>query len=137
MIRRGDKSNYEGRFGNYIPGLLERAPIEDMCASVPELEEEMVDPAQASARLEGHGISQDQWPALLELSGDVDDRRACILTAMGSQKRSLHVLSANLITLDAMSGQVGTDIGVGPTLRQPDMQTPAIAQRIGEIASSN
>jgi hypothetical protein len=137
MITRGDKSSYEGRFDNYIPGLLLRAPIEDIYASVPELEQEMVDPAQASARLEGHGISEDQWPALLELSGDVDDRRAYILIAMGSQKRSLHVLNANLITLDAMSGQIGTDMCVGPTIRQPDMQTPAIVQRIGEIASSN
>lgn len=137
MIHRGDRPSYDGQFGSYIPGLLQRAPIEELYASVPEIEREMVDPVQASAHLEGRGITEDQWPALLELSGDVDDTRAHILIAMGSQKRSLHVVNANLIALDAMSSQEGTDIGVGPTLRQSDMQTPAIAQRIGEIASSN
>lgn len=137
MIHRGDKPNYEEQFGRYIPGLLQRAPIEDLYVSVPEIEREMVSPTQARAHLEGQGIPEDQWPTLLELSGDGDDTRVYILIAMSSQKRVLHVLNANLITLDAMSSQVGTSIGVGPTLRHPDMQTPAIAQRMGEVASSN
>jgi hypothetical protein len=137
MIFRGDKPDYEGRFGDYIPGLLQRAPIEDIYETVPTIEQEMVGPIRARERLERQGIAEEEWPTLLELSGDMDDTRAYILVAMGTQKRVLHVLNANLITLDAMTSQDGTDICVGPTLRQPDMQTPAIAQRLGEIASTN
>jgi hypothetical protein len=137
MIHRGDKLNYEGQFANYIPGLLQRAPIEDIYETVPAIEAEMIDPVRARERLERGGIPEEQWPSLLEQSGDRNDTRAYILVAMGDQKRVLHVLNANLITLDAMTSQNGTDIGVGPTLRQPGMQTPAISQRIGEIASAN
>jgi hypothetical protein len=136
-ITRGDETTYKGQFANYIPGLMQRASIEDLYETVPSLEEEMIGPDQARASLERLGLPEDLWPARLEISDDRDDTRAWIIIAMGFQKRLVHVLNANLIALDALSGQLGTDVGVGPLLRQEDMQTPAIAQRIGEIAASN
>jgi hypothetical protein len=137
MFRRGDESDYGGTFATYVPDLLERAPIEEMYATIPDIEREMVSPDEAAEELEYRGVSEGQWDALLELSGDEDDTRAYILIAKGVKKRSVHVLNANLITLDAMTSQDGIDMCIGPVLRQPEMQTPVIAKRIAEIVSSN
>jgi len=136
MLNQGSEHNYGGLFKEYIPGLLERAPIEDLFIEV-QLEDDMLEPGQARDKLYRQGITEEDWFNLLEMSGDTDNTRAYILIALSSQKRSVNVLNANLITLDFLSSKVGTDLCVGPTLKQLEMQTPALTKKIGEIASAN
>lgn len=116
--------------GRYLDGISELSPAEnDSESSISKLRNDVMTPEEAARRLETFGYPKSKWEELLNGRRIGHSVRAEIVTALGSQPRSQHVLTLNLRLLDELDHITVHD----PVLNireDTEIHTPAVTERL-------